>query len=168
MKLTRHHMRVATPNPGQRWHGDGQARDKPSRQCKDAGPIRTVLLRELAVRPGSSLKGRSAVCIPLHARSGRYLLAISRQGRRHAAQLRLMKVQRRDEFLRQGGADWVAATGKAALAFLAGVMALAVLHTVPLSAVYEAVNSPVFVLLVALLPVDVRVMPVSVPMLWWM
>ncbi|QDY70380.1 SLC13 family permease [Qingshengfaniella alkalisoli] len=78
----------------------------------DAGPQRKdnrdIVLRELAVLPGSSIVGRSAKEMHLRARYGLNLLAVSREGRPPRSGLRMVKLKSGDLLLVQGPADAVA------------------------------------------------------------
>lgn len=67
-----------------------------------------ILLRELAVLPGSSLVGRSASDMHLRSRYGLNLLAVAREGRRPRARLRTLKLKSGDLLLMQGPADVLA------------------------------------------------------------
>jgi di/tricarboxylate transporter len=62
-----------------------------------------IIVRELAVLPGSDMAGRSAADIQLRTRFGVNLLAISRQGRRSIARLRKNPIRPGDVLLMQGG-----------------------------------------------------------------
>jgi di/tricarboxylate transporter len=84
-----------------------QAKDKDPKNRDDAGNQRDIVLMELAVRPGSSLEGRSATDIQLRARYGLNLLAISRQGRRSMKRLRSLTMQPGDLLLLQGPAETI-------------------------------------------------------------
>ena len=67
-----------------------------------------ILLRELAVLPGSSVVGRSASDMHLRSRYGLNLLAVAREGRRPRARLRTLKLKSGDLLLMQGPADVLA------------------------------------------------------------
>ena len=67
-----------------------------------------ILLRELAVLPGSSVVGRSASDMHLRSRYGLNLLAVAREGRRPRARLRTLKIKSGDLLLMQGPADVLA------------------------------------------------------------
>lgn len=79
-----------------------------------------VILRELVVRPGSSLVGRTASDIHLRTRYGLNLLAASRHGKGSRARLRHLKIASGDLLLMQGPpealADFAAETGCVPLA----------------------------------------------------
>ena len=81
---------------------------KDPKDREDSDNMRDIVLMELAVRPGSSLEGRSAKDTQLRARYGLNLLAISREGRRSMARLRSMKMQPGDLLLIQGPAETIA------------------------------------------------------------
>jgi di/tricarboxylate transporter len=106
-------------------------------------PSDEIVLMELAILPGSALVGRSASDIMLRTRYGINLLAISRQGQRSMARLRLLTFKAGDLLMMQGPpeaiAEFAANSGCVPLAeralripdkrkaFLAGgIMALAV------------------------------------------
>jgi di/tricarboxylate transporter len=61
-----------------------------------------IVLRELAVLPGSNLQGRSAKDISLRTRYGLNLLAVSREGRRPLGRLRTLPLRSGDVLLMQG------------------------------------------------------------------
>ncbi len=67
-----------------------------------------IVLRELAVLPGSPLGGRSASDIALRTRYGLNLLALSRQGQRSLVRLRSMSLRPGDLLLMQGPSEAVA------------------------------------------------------------
>jgi di/tricarboxylate transporter len=67
-----------------------------------------IVLRELAVLPGSSIVGRSAKEMHLRARYGVNLLAVSREGYPPRSGLRTVKLKSGDLLLVQGAADAVA------------------------------------------------------------
>jgi len=86
--------------------GGEAARDAATRQDDaDAGDVALV---EVAVRPDSSLIGRSATDIRLRTRFSINLLAISRQGRQSIRRLRSTRIQAGDVLLLQGPSDAVA------------------------------------------------------------
>ena len=64
-----------------------------------------IVLRELAVLPGSSLVGRSASDLRLRTRYGLNLLAVARAGLRPRARLRTLKIKSGDLLLMQGPAE---------------------------------------------------------------
>lgn len=67
-----------------------------------------IVLRELAVLPGSTIVGRSASDIRLRTRYGLNLLAVAREGHPPRARLRTMKLKSGDLLLMQGPADVLA------------------------------------------------------------
>ncbi|MFA7429881.1 MAG: SLC13 family permease [Rhodospirillaceae bacterium] len=67
-----------------------------------------VELNEVAVRPGSSLVGRSVAEIRLRSRFGVNLLALSRQGSRSWKRLRDQRLEAGDVLMLQGSADRIA------------------------------------------------------------
>jgi len=75
---------------------------------EDKASADDIVLRELAVLPGSSLQGRSAKEISLRTRYGLNLLAVSREGRRPRARLRTLALRTGDVLLMQGPAEVLA------------------------------------------------------------
>jgi di/tricarboxylate transporter len=67
-----------------------------------------IILRELAVLPGSSIVGRSASDLRLRTRYGLNLLAVSREGQTPKARLRTLKLKSGDLLLMQGPAEVMA------------------------------------------------------------
>lgn len=67
-----------------------------------------IVLRELAVLPGSSIVGRSASDMHLRSRYGLNLLAVAREGRRPRARLRTLKLKSGDLLLMQGPVEVLA------------------------------------------------------------
>jgi len=67
-----------------------------------------IVLRELAVLPGSTIVGRSASDLWLRTRYGLNLLAVSREGRPPQARLRKLKLKSGDLLLMQGPAEMIA------------------------------------------------------------
>ena len=90
---------------------DGADVDEDGEQEKDEDePARSgegdeIVLRELVVRPESSIVGRSARDMALRSRYGINLLGVSRDGRRSTARLRTMRLQSGDLLLMQGASD---------------------------------------------------------------
>ncbi|MEF3046311.1 SLC13 family permease [Pseudotabrizicola sp. L79] len=76
--------------------------DDPPRDAADA-----IVLRELAVLPGSTIVGRSARDLHLRTRYGLNLLAVSREGRSPRTRLRTLKLNSGDLLLVQGEAEAV-------------------------------------------------------------
>ena len=77
----------------------------------DAKEIRRdedIVLRELAVLPGSSIVGRSASDLRLRTRYGLNLLAVSREGHPPRARLRTLSLRSGDLLLMQGPAEVMA------------------------------------------------------------
>jgi di/tricarboxylate transporter len=74
----------------------------------DARPDEDMVLRELAVLPGSSLVGRSARDLRLRTRHGLSLLAVSREGHPPQARLRTLRLRSGDLLLVQGPAELMA------------------------------------------------------------
>ena len=86
-------------------------KDKDAKDDKDEDEGRReddIVLRELAVLPGSSIVGRSASDMHLRSRYGLNLLAVAREGRRPRARLRTLKIKSGDLLLMQGPADVLA------------------------------------------------------------
>lgn len=80
-------------------------------QDDDAPEIRRdeeIVLRELAVLPGSSIVGRSASDLRLRTRYGINLLAVSREGHPPRARLRTIRLKSGDLLLMQGPAEVLA------------------------------------------------------------
>jgi di/tricarboxylate transporter len=67
-----------------------------------------IVLRELAVLPGSSIVGRSASDLRLRTRYGLNLLAVSREGHPPRARLRTIRLKSGDLLLMQGPAEVMA------------------------------------------------------------
>lgn len=92
---------------------EGDAKDdtekKESSDKDDAKPEpdRDIVLRELAVLPGSTIVGRSASELRLRTRYGINLLAVARAGHPPRARLRTLSLRSGDLLLVQGGADMV-------------------------------------------------------------
>lgn len=81
---------------------DDDSEDDDSKHDED------IVLRELAVLPGSSLVGRSARDLRLRTRYGLNLLAVSREGNPPKARLRTLKLKSGDLLLMQGPAEVMA------------------------------------------------------------
>lgn len=87
----------------------GKDKDAKDAQDEDEGRREDdIVLRELAVLPGSSIVGRSASDMHLRSRYGLNLLAVAREGRRPRARLRTLKIKSGDLLLMQGPADVLA------------------------------------------------------------
>lgn len=92
------------------------AKDKKSAKVKDdqdpenedSKRDEDIVLRELAVLPGSSLVGRSASELRLRTRYGLNLLAVSREGQPPRARLRTLKLKSGDLVLMQGPSEVMA------------------------------------------------------------
>jgi len=67
-----------------------------------------IVLRELAVLPGSTIIGRSSSDLRLRTRYGLNLLAVSREGRTPQARLRKLKLKSGDLLLIQGPTEMIA------------------------------------------------------------
>ena len=93
--------------------GKGAATDAAEKE--DSKRDEDIVLRELAVLPGSSLVGRSASELRLRTRYGLNLLAVSREGQPPRARLRTLKLKSGDLLLMQGPvevmADFINDTG---------------------------------------------------------
>lgn len=87
---------------------DGKAEESPKRD-------EDIVLRELAVLPGSTIVGRSASDLRLRTRYGLNLLAVSREGHPPKARLRTLKLNSGDLLLMEGPAevmtDFISDTG---------------------------------------------------------
>ena len=88
--------------------------DAKEKDAKDTGENREsrrdedIVLRELAVLPGSSIVGRSASDLRLRTRYGLNLLAVSREGHAPRARLRTLTLKSGDLLLMQGPAEVIA------------------------------------------------------------
>jgi di/tricarboxylate transporter len=88
--------------------------DAKEKDTKDTGENREsrrdedIVLRELAVLPGSSIVGRSASDLRLRTRYGLNLLAVSREGHAPRARLRTLTLKSGDLLLMQGPAEVIA------------------------------------------------------------
>ena len=88
---------------------DKDSKDEKNDKDEDEGRREDdIVLRELAVLPGSSVVGRSASDMHLRSRYGLNLLAVAREGRRPRARLRTLKIKSGDLLLMQGPADVLA------------------------------------------------------------
>jgi len=85
---------------------------KKDNKAEDAGESddrdEDMVLRELAVLPGSTIVGRSSSDLWLRTRYGLNLLAVSREGRPPQARLRNLKLKSGDLVLMQGPAEMIA------------------------------------------------------------
>ncbi|WP_029059540.1 SLC13 family permease [Stappia stellulata] len=84
---------------------DDKAADEEEDRDRDRND--EIVLRELAVLPGSTIVGQSARDLYLRTRYGINLLAVSREGHPPRARLRTVKLQSGDLLLVQGAADAV-------------------------------------------------------------
>jgi Trk K+ transport system NAD-binding subunit len=84
---------------------DGKAEDDAEDSSKRDEDI---VLRELAVLPGSTIVGRSASDLRLRTRYGLNLLAVSREGRSPTARLRTIRLHSGDLLLMQGPSEVMA------------------------------------------------------------
>jgi len=76
--------------------------EEKKKEEKKAPPSDEIVLAELAVLPLSPVTGRSAADLLLRSRYGINLLAVSREGHRSTARLRLMRLAAGDVLLMQG------------------------------------------------------------------
>jgi di/tricarboxylate transporter len=83
---------------------DDKAEDRDESDDRDED----MVLRELAVLPGSTIVGRSSSDLRLRTRYGLNLLAVSREGRTPQARLRNLKLKSGDLVLMQGPAEMIA------------------------------------------------------------
>ncbi|MEX0970845.1 MAG: SLC13 family permease [Paracoccaceae bacterium] len=81
---------------------------KEDTQEDDSKGNEDIVLRELAVLPGSSIVGRSSSDLRLRTRYGLNLLAVSRESQPPRARLRTMKLKSGDLLLMQGPAEVLA------------------------------------------------------------
>lgn len=90
--------------------GDADAGDaqKDATAEEDRKRDEDIVLRELAVLPGSSIVGRSASDLRLRTRYGLNLLAVSREGHPPKARLRSLKLRSGDLLLMQGPVEVMA------------------------------------------------------------
>ncbi|MCC5989100.1 MAG: SLC13 family permease [Pararhodobacter sp.] len=137
--------------------GGKAAPDAEEKDDAEAGPHDDIVLRELAVLPGSRLAGLSATDLALRSRYGLNLLAVSREGQRPSGRLRALKLRVGDVLLMQGPADalaeFTAETGCVPLAeralripdnrraliataIMAGAVAIAALGLLPAAAAF--------------------------------
>ncbi len=95
----------ATPPPAN--SAKSEKIDNPTANDDRASPDwgEEIVLRELAVLPGSSIVGRSASDLRLRTRYGLNLLAVAREGQPPRARLRKLKLKSGDLLLMQGPAD---------------------------------------------------------------
>ncbi len=103
----------AEPPAGEDGNGADDAAGKAGDASKDKGeegtdPDEDVVLRELAVLPGSTIVGRSAHDMRLRTRYGLNLLAVSREGGTPRTRLRRLKLKSGDLLLVQGPAEVMA------------------------------------------------------------
>ncbi len=90
---------------------DSGEKDAPSAEKEEAdkddsdGRDGDIVLRELAILPGSTIVGRSASDIRLRTRYGLNLLAVSRHGHPPRARLRTLKLKSGDLLLMQGPSE---------------------------------------------------------------
>jgi di/tricarboxylate transporter len=108
--------RVSGKGENDKKAGEGKEDDKNGND----GESDDIVVREVVVRPGSSIVWRSAGELLLRSRFGLNLLAISRDGKQSRARLRAVKLRSGDVLLMQGPADvlaeFVAETGCVPLA----------------------------------------------------
>ena len=87
---------------------DGKDKDGKEEVGADSKGDEDIVLRELAVLPGSTIVGRSASDLRLRTRYGINLLAVSREGHPPKARLRLLKLKSGDLLLMQGPSESIA------------------------------------------------------------
>src|SRR6056297_880044 len=93
-----------TPSEAQDGAGETGAGDEDGEPQSDSDDI---VLRELAVLPGSTIVGRSAKAMKLRTRYGLNLLALSRAGHQPRSRLRTVELKSGDLLLVEGAADAV-------------------------------------------------------------
>lgn len=104
-------IKLEEGGPSSAPESDADAKEK---DAKDTGENREsrrdedIVLRELAVLPGSSIVGRSASDLRLRTRYGLNLLAVSREGHAPRARLRTLTLKSGDLLLMQGPAEVIA------------------------------------------------------------
>lgn len=91
----------ASPEAGAK-SGKEEDEKKEERKKDDKAPSDEITLAELAVLPNSPVTGRSAADLLLRSRYGINLLAVSREGHRSMARLRLLRLAAGDVLLLQG------------------------------------------------------------------
>ncbi|MEX2519614.1 MAG: SLC13 family permease [Paracoccaceae bacterium] len=88
----------------------GDAPEEEQGEEKDDKPEdEEIILREVVVRPGSILVGRSAKALSMRTRYGLNLLAVSRDGQRSRSRLRTLSLRSGDLLLLQGPSHLLAA-----------------------------------------------------------
>ncbi|TVR07071.1 MAG: SLC13 family permease [Salinarimonadaceae bacterium] len=87
---------------------DGKKVGKKVAKKDDQKRDEDIVLRELAVLPGSTIVGRSATDLRLRTRYGLNLLAVSREGRPPRTRLRTLKLRSGDLLLMQGPVEVMA------------------------------------------------------------
>lgn len=100
-----------SPSGGQRQRVKPEAKVTDTESAEDKPELRRdedIVLRELAVLPGSSIVGRSASDLRLRTRYGLNLLAVSREGHPPRARLRSISLRSGDLLLMQGPAEVMA------------------------------------------------------------
>ncbi|SDU04572.1 SLC13 family permease [Stappia sp. ES.058] len=95
----------ADPKEAETETQDDETKDDDDRQERDRN--NDIVLRELAVLPGSTIVGQSARDLFLRTRYGLNLLAVAREGHPPRARLRTVKLKSGDLLLVQGAADAV-------------------------------------------------------------
>ncbi|ATX65342.1 SLC13 family permease [Roseinatronobacter bogoriensis] len=87
-----------------------KSKSKPATEDKDdnANRDQDIVLRELAILPGTTIVGRSASDLRLRTRYGLNLLAVSREGHPPRARLRTLTLKSGDLLLMQGPAEVMA------------------------------------------------------------
>ncbi len=97
---------TAVKNPETDDHDDAEDDDDDADESDDRDS--DIVLRELAVLPGSTIVGQSASGLKLRGRYGLNLLAVSREGHPPKARLRHLKLKSGDLLLMQGSSEIMA------------------------------------------------------------
>ncbi|MEO7916026.1 MAG: SLC13 family permease [Dokdonella sp.] len=101
----------AAPTPAARAEISGDRNDDvtDSEDDPDRERVDDIVLREVAVLPGSTIVGQSALNLKLRTRYGLNLLAVSREGHPPQARLRTLELNSGDLMLVHGASDAVSA-----------------------------------------------------------
>lgn len=98
---------AAAPGEIDRDEDKGEQSKKDDADEDTSGRDEDIVLRELAVLPGSTIVGRSASDLRLRTRYGLNLLAVSREGHPPRARLRTLDLRSGDLLLMQGPAETI-------------------------------------------------------------
>lgn len=98
---------TAAPGEIDRDEDKGEQSKKDDADEDTSGRDEDIVLRELAVLPGSTIVGRSASDLRLRTRYGLNLLAVSREGHPPRARLRTLDLRSGDLLLMQGPAETI-------------------------------------------------------------